>query len=96
MYAMPHAFEIDDLHLFWQYKHRPQDFVDQVLDHFNLLYAEAARHGGRIMALSLHPWIIGVPHRIKALEDVLARIAAHAGVWSATGAEILSAFRAQQ
>jgi hypothetical protein len=48
------------------------------------------------MALSLHPWIIGVPHRIAVLEEALARIMAHAGVWSATGAEILAAFKAQQ
>ena len=96
LHAMPHAFEIDDLHLFWQYKHRPQDFVEEVLDHFRLLYREAARHGGRVMALSLHPWVIGVPHRIKALEDALDGIMDHADVWSATGAEILAAFRAQQ
>jgi allantoinase len=96
VFAMPHAYEIDDLHLFWQYKHRPSEFVDQVLDHFELLHKEAGRHGGRIMALSLHPWIIGVPHRIKALEEALDRIVARRDVWSATGAEILAAFRAQQ
>ena len=48
------------------------------------------------MALSLHPWLIGVPHRIAALETILDRITRHAGVWSATGADILEAFRAQQ
>jgi len=96
LYALPHAFEIDDLHLFWQYKHRPDDVVVQIMDHFQLLYREAERAGSRVMALSLQPWIIGVPHRIAVLEEALARIMAHAGVWSATGAEILAAFKAQQ
>jgi hypothetical protein len=48
------------------------------------------------MTLSLHPWITGVPHRIKALEDALARIMDHAGVWSATGSDILAAWLKQQ
>ena len=96
LYALPHAFELEDLHLFWLYKHRPEEVVEQILDHFRLLYREADRAGGRVMALSLHPWIIGVPHRIAVLEEVLARMTAHAGVWSATGAEILAAFKAQQ
>ncbi len=96
LYVLPHAFEIGDLHLFWLYKHRPDDVVEQIMDHFQLLYREAERAGGRVMALSLHPWIIGVPHRIGVLEEVLARMTAHAGVWSATGAEILAAVKAQQ
>ena len=96
LYTLPHAFELDDLHLFWQYKHRTEEVAEQILDHFQLLYREAERAGGRIMALSLHPWIIGVPHRIAVLEEVLARMTEHAGVWSATGAEILAAFKAQQ
>ena len=32
------------------------------------------------MALSLHPWLIGVPHRIGALEAILDRIGSRAGV----------------
>jgi allantoinase len=67
-----------------------------VMDHFDLLYREAATSGGRIVALSLRPWISGVPHRIAAIEQVLDRMLARGGVWSATGAEILACWRAQQ
>ena len=48
------------------------------------------------MTLTLHPWCSGQPHRIKALEDVLAHIAGHEGVWSATGAEFYRCFRRNQ
>lgn len=96
IHAMPLGYEMSDLQLFLNYKQRPQQFVEQIVDHFKLLYREAGKHGGRVVTLSLHPWIIGVPHRIKALEDALARIMEHAGVWSATGEEILAAWRAQQ
>jgi allantoinase len=66
------------------------------MDHFDLLYREAANSGGRIVALSLRPWISGVPHRIAAIEQALDRIQCHGGVWSATGTDILAAWKAQQ
>ena len=47
------------------------------------------------MAITLHPWMTGQPHRIKALQTALAHIMGHDGVWSATGWEILAAFMAQ-
>ncbi|HEU0061105.1 MAG TPA: polysaccharide deacetylase family protein [Hyphomicrobiaceae bacterium] len=94
--AMPHAYEISDLQIFHFYKYKPAQFVEQVMDHFDFLYREAAASGGRIVALSLRPWISGVPHRIAAVEQVLDRLARRAGVWSATGSEILAAWKAQQ
>ena len=40
------------------------------------------------------PYLIGVPHRITGLDDALAYIAAHDGVWFATGTEIVQAWQA--
>jgi peptidoglycan/xylan/chitin deacetylase (PgdA/CDA1 family) len=96
LHSMPHAYEISDLQLFHFYKYKPAQFVEQVMDHFELLYREAATGGGRIVALSLRPWISGVPHRIGAVEQVLDLMLRHGGVWSATGAEILACWRDQQ
>ena len=96
LHAMPHAYEISDLQLFHFYKYKPAQFVEQVLDHFDLLSREAATHGGRIVALSLRPWISGVPHRIAAIEQALDGILTRAPVWPATGAEILECWKAQQ
>jgi peptidoglycan/xylan/chitin deacetylase (PgdA/CDA1 family) len=98
MHAMPHAHEISDLTLFHTYKYKPREFARQITDHFDWLYREAGRSdcGGRIVALSLRPWLSGVPHRIAAVEAVLDHIGRHAGVWNATGSEILEVWRAQQ
>jgi hypothetical protein len=49
-----------------------------------------------MMTLTIHPWISGQPHRIGFLEQALRHITGHDGVWSATGAEILAAFKAQR
>jgi peptidoglycan/xylan/chitin deacetylase (PgdA/CDA1 family) len=95
IHSMPHAYEIDDQTIMGNYHHSEQQFADQVRDQFDLLYREAESEGGRIMALTIHPWMSGQPHRIKFLADALAHIMDHDGVWSATGAEILAAFKGQ-
>lgn len=94
--AMPLGFEISDLQIFHFYKYKAKQYAEQVKDHFDLLYREAGKHGGRIVTLPLRPWLSGVPHRIQAVEDVLDHILGHGGVWNATGSEILAAWKQQQ
>lgn len=94
LFSMPHSHEIDDRMILMQYHHNEQDFAQQLKDQFNTLYRESEKYGGRIMAITLHPWVIGQPYRIKTLEEALAHMLNHEGVWSATGAEILAAFKA--
>jgi len=49
-----------------------------------------------VMNIAVHPFIMGQPHRIGALSEALDYILGHSGVWCATGAEIVDAWRAQQ
>lgn len=93
--AMPHPIDIDDYTILVNNHHTENDFRDQLIDHFDVLYKESATEGGRIMPISLHPWVIGQPYRIKALEDALAHIMSHKGVWAATGSQILDAWQPQ-
>jgi len=93
---MPLPNDIDDHTLLIQSRHSEDQYTRQICDQFDVLHAEAAREGGRILALSLHPWVIGQPYRIGALESALAHIVRHPGVWPATGAEILDAWKAQR
>lgn len=96
LHAMPHPIDIDDATILVQNHHTEDDFRDQLIDQFDLLYREARPGDGRVMAISLHPWVIGQPYRIRALEEALAHIVGHRGVWSATGSEILQAWKAAQ
>jgi allantoinase len=95
IHSLPHPVDIDDYTILINNHHSEDDFTAALCDQFDTLYREAATQGGRIMAISLHPWVIGQPYRIGALEAALAHITRHKGVWSATGAEILDAFAAQ-
>jgi len=93
--AMPLAWDLSDQRLLFQQHMDTAEFVEQVLRAFATLYAEAARTGsGRILTLTITPWLMGQPHRIRALGGLLDRILDHAGVWPATAAEIVDAWRA--
>ena len=94
--AMPHPIDIDDYTILVQNHHSDDEFRDQLCDQFDCLYEESATQGGRVMAISLHPWITGQPYRIGALEQALRHMLSRKGVWSATGAEIMDAWKAQQ
>jgi peptidoglycan/xylan/chitin deacetylase (PgdA/CDA1 family) len=93
LHAMPHNDDIADSTVLIGFKHDEDELRDQLIDHFDVLYAESARQGGRIMPLPLHAWVIGHPYRIGTLETVLAHILKHHGVWAATGSEILDAWK---
>ena len=94
--AMPHPVDIDDYTILVQNHHAEDDFRDALVDQFDLLYREASPGNGRVMAISLHPWVIGQPYRIGALEQALQHIMGHQGVWAATGSQILDAWKSQQ
>ena len=96
IHAMPHPIDMDDYTILVQNHHTEDDFRDQLCDQFDVLYKESASQGGRVMAISLHPWVIGQPYRMRALEEALAHIMRHQGVWAATGSEILDAWKAAQ
>src|SRR5437879_4805314 len=53
------------------------------------------RSNARIMAISIHPYITGVPHRIKYLEALLDYVIAHEGVALMTASEIGDWYRSE-
>ncbi len=96
LHSLPLSNDIDDYTILVQNRHAEDAYAQQVCDQFDVLYKESETQGGRILALSLHPWVIGQPYRIGALERALKHVMGHKGVWAATGSEILDAFTAQQ
>lgn len=93
--SMPFAGDLEDRKLLIELGHPEDTYADELLDAFKLLYAEADRFGGRLLHLPLTPYVVGQPFRIQALESALGRILEHDGVWSATGAEIIDAWRTE-
>src|SRR3989441_12769353 len=72
--------------------HEPRAWLERVGDQFDRLYLEGARNP-RVMAIAVHPYIHGVPHRIKYFEAAYDYIRKHRGVWLTTGEEIYEGYK---
>jgi peptidoglycan/xylan/chitin deacetylase (PgdA/CDA1 family) len=83
MLSVPYTLELNDLGLFLRGLSGP-DFLQMVKDQYDVLREE----GGRVMALALHPFVIGQPFRAKYLNLALEYIAAQSDVWLTTSDEI--------
>ena len=89
--SLPYSMEINDS-IAWRRGIEAQAFAQKIRDEFDVLYAEGAVHG-RVMNIAVHPFIMGQPHRIEALEQALSYMAQHEGVWWATGSQIVQHYR---
>jgi len=71
--------------------HPSEEWLRRGIDHFDRLYQEGAT-SARVMAISLHPYISGVPHRIGYVEKLFEYISQRPGVVMWTGEQILDWF----
>lgn len=94
--AMPHSDDMDDVRIIGDYKHGEDSFVEQVCDHYHWHAKEAETGGGRVLALNLHPWMIGQSHRIAHLEKLLAFLAEREDLLSASAGAIANWWSAAQ
>jgi hypothetical protein len=67
--------------------HKASEYYDRAIDQFEQIYADA-ENSARIMALSMHPYIMGAPHRVKYLRRVFEVIRKKSDVLFWTGAQI--------
>lgn len=89
--SLPYSMEINDS-IAWRRGQEAEAFARKICDEFDVLHAEGAVHG-RVMNVAVHPFIMGQPHRIAALEKALRYILGHEGVWCATGSQITDWYR---
>lgn len=91
--AIPYTVETNDIAVYALQNHASDAFLMRGRDQFDRLYAEGAENA-RVMAISIHPYITGVPHRIGYLEKLLDYIGGHDDVVWMTASEIGDWFRA--
>lgn len=94
MVSLPYSVEINDKPAFEHKSRTAPEFAEMIRRQFDVLYREGET-SGRVMAIALHPYLIGQPHRIDALDEALEYICRHEGVWRATGSEIARHYVAQ-
>jgi allantoinase len=93
--TLPYTVELNDIPMMIVQHHRADELLRRAVDQFDRLYAEGALRA-KILSIAIHPYITGVPHRIKYLEAFLDYARRHAGVAFWTGEEILAWWRAQK
>lgn len=85
--SIPYTVETNDISVFALQQHSSDEFLKRGKDQFDRLYQEAADNA-RVMAISIHPYITGVPHRIGYLEQLFDYIGGHDEVAWMTASEI--------
>jgi len=88
--SVPYSIELNDVPVFLHH-YDTDDFVAMVKAQFDTLYEEGDV-SGRVMALALHPYLMGMPHRIDGLEEILDYLLGHDLVWQTTASEIADYF----
>jgi len=86
--TLPYSVELNDIPMMLVQHHESGYFTQRCIDSFERLYREGAERA-KIMAIAIHPYISGQPHRIKYLEAVYEHISRYDGVLHWNGLEIL-------
>ncbi|ULN45492.1 polysaccharide deacetylase family protein [Mycolicibacterium goodii] len=91
--SVPYTVELNDLLIFSKGITGPE-FVQMVRDQYEQLHADSAT-SGRVLALALHPFVIGQPFRHKYLDQALSFLTAQPDVWLTTSDDIATHYRTQ-
>ncbi len=86
--SVPYTVEINDVVISAIQQHGSDELYTRGVAQFDQLYSEA-EGSARVMAISIHPYLTGVPHRIGALNRLYEYIRGHDGVAFMTGEQIL-------
>src|SRR3984957_4961454 len=89
---VPYTQECNDVAMMLIQHHKASEYCERALDQFEQLYDDSA-DTPRIMALSVHPYIMGVPHRLKYFRRIFEFIRKKPGVLFWTGAQIADWYR---
>lgn len=86
--SVPYTQECNDVAMMLIQHHKASEYADRAIDQFDQLYADA-KDSARVMALVVHPYIMGAPHRLKYYRKALEHVRRHRDVLFWTGEQIL-------
>jgi len=89
--SIPYTVETNDIPMMLLQSHPSSEWLRRGMDQFDRLHLEGAQ-SARVMAISIHPYITGVPHRIAYLERLYEYMRQRPGVLLWTGEQILDWF----
>src|SRR6202790_5634274 len=84
---VPYTQECNDVAMMLIQHHAATEYRNRAIDQFNQIYSDSA-DSARIMALVVHPYIMGAPHRSRYFREALEHMRAHKDVAFWTGERI--------
>ena len=91
--SIPYTQELNDLAMLLIQGHRATEYADRAIDQFDQLIEDAADGSSRVMCFTLHPYIMGVPHRVKHLRRILEHVRNRPDALVWTGERILEWYK---
>ena len=85
---VPYTQECNDVAMMLIQHHKASEYYDRAIDQFEQIYQDSA-DSARTMALVVHPYIMGAPHRLKHFRRIFETIKQKPGVAFMTGEQIL-------
>ena len=76
---LPLNHELSDRQIITVQQQSAESYAEQIRDAYGWLDGEAQRYGGRMLPLHVTPYVMGLPYRIGAFEELLAWLAAKPG-----------------
>jgi allantoinase len=84
---IPYTQECNDVAMMLIQHHKASEFYERAMDQFEQIYKDAMG-SARVMAISVHPYIMGAPHRVKYFRKIFEKIRKKKDVLFWTGAQI--------
>ena len=91
---VPYTQECNDVAMMLIQHHTASEYYRRGMDQFEQIYEDSA-DSARVMALVVHPYIMGAPHRLKYYKQLLTEIRSRKDVLFWTGEQILDWYASQ-
>jgi allantoinase len=89
--ALPMSYELSDRNILVHHDFTVDEYVAQCLAAWQRLLVESER-APRVLSLTITPWVLGYPHRVRALATLLETLTASPFTWTVTGSELAGAY----
>src|SRR5882672_7795148 len=86
--SVPYTQECNDVAMMLIQHHKASEYRDRAIDQFEQVYADA-HESARVMAVVVHPYIMGAGHRLRYFREALEHIQSHSDIVFWTGEQIL-------
>ena len=92
---IPYTQECNDVAMMLIQHHKASEYFERAVDQFDQLYSDS-KDSARVMAMVVHPYIMGAPHRTKYYRKALEHMSQYKDVLFWTGEQILDWYTTQK